>query len=81
MRKSRSWAATAVAALMLVGIAGWANSNNRVPEAKALARIEAAQLDTFQMMLNARNLPIREFEDLSVVFLSPVTDGPTAVKP
>jgi hypothetical protein len=78
MRKSRPWAAIAVAASMLVGIAGWAKSNDRVPEAHAFAEIEAAQLDAFQMMLNAKNLPIQEFEDLSLVFLPPFTDGRTA---
>ena len=81
MRKSRYWAAIAVAALTFVGIAGWANSSNRVPEAQASTQIEAAQLDTFQMMLNPKTLPIQEFVDLSLVFPSPFTDGRTAVTP
>jgi hypothetical protein len=74
MRKTRFWAAIAVAALMLVGIAGWANSNNRVPEAQASTGIGATQLDTHHMMLNAKNLPATEIEDFSLVFPSRFTD-------
>jgi hypothetical protein len=81
MRRTKSWAAIAVAALALVCITGWANSNNGVPEAQASTRIEAAQLDAFQMMLNGRNLPIQEFEDFSLVFLSPFTDERTSITP
>jgi hypothetical protein len=81
MRKSRSWVAVAIAALVLVGIGGWVNSNNSVPEAQAATRIEAAQLDAFQMMLNPKTLPIQEFEDFSLVFPAPFTDGRTAITP
>ena len=73
MRKTTFWAAIAAGALMLVGIAGWANSDNRALEAQASTPIDAAQPDAFQMMLNAKNLPSEEFEDFSLVFSSPVT--------
>ena len=81
MRKTTFWAAIAAGALMLVGIAGWANSDKRALEAQASTPIEAAQLDAFQMMLNAKNLPSEEFEDFSLVFPSPVTHGRTSVTP
>jgi hypothetical protein len=66
---------------MLVGNAGWANSDKRALEAQASTPIEAAQLDAFQMMLNAKNLPSEEFEDFSLVFASPVTHGRASVTP
>jgi hypothetical protein len=72
MRKTTFWTAIAAGALMLVGIA-WANSDKRALEAQASTPIDAAQLDAFQMMLNAKNLPSEEFEDFSLVFSSPVT--------
>ena len=50
-------------------------------DTKSVAEIEAAQLDAFQMMLNAKNLPSQEFEDFSLVFPSPVTHGRTSVTP
>jgi tRNA U34 5-methylaminomethyl-2-thiouridine-forming methyltransferase MnmC len=81
MRKTTFWAAIAAGALMLVGVAGWANSDKRALEAQASTQIEAAQLDAFQMMLNAKNLPSQEFEDFSLVFPSPVTHGRTSVTP
>jgi hypothetical protein len=80
MRKTTFWTAIAAGALMLVGIA-WANSDKRALEAQASTPIEAAQLDAFQMMLNAKNLPSQEFEDFSLVFPSPVTHGRTSVTP
>jgi hypothetical protein len=39
MRKITFWSAIAAAALMLVGTAGWVNSNNRGLEAQASAQI------------------------------------------
>ena len=74
MRKTKFCAGIAVAAMLLVGIAGWANSNNRVPEAQASTGIGATQLDTHHMMLNAKNLPATEIEDFSLVFPSRFTD-------
>jgi hypothetical protein len=79
MRKSTFWATIIAGSVMLVGIAGWTNSDRRTLEAQASTPIEAAQLDAFQMMLNARNLPNQEFEDFSVVF--PLTHGRTSVTP
>jgi hypothetical protein len=81
MRKTTFWAAISTGALMLFGIAGWVNSDKRALEAQASTPIEAAQLDAFQMMLNAKNLPSEEFEDFSLVFPSPVTHGRTSVTP
>ena len=81
MRKTTFWAAVAAGTLMLVGIVGWANSDKRALEAQASTPIRAAQLDAFQMMLNARNLPNQEFEDFSLVFPSTVTHERTSVTP
>jgi hypothetical protein len=61
MRKTKVFAAAA-AALMLLGTAGWVKSSNRGLEAQASAQIEAARIDPFQMMLNAKNLPIEQFD-------------------
>jgi hypothetical protein len=81
MRRTTFWAATAAGALMLVGIAQWANSDKRALEAQASTQIEAAHLDPFQMMLNAKNLSNGEFEDFTLVFPSPVTHGGTSATP
>ena len=81
MRKTTFWAAIAAGTLMLVGIAGWANSDERALEAQASTSIGAPQLDAFEMMLNARNLPNQEFEDFSVVFPSTVTHERPSVTP
>ena len=70
MRKTKLWAAIAAAAFMVVGIAGWVNSNNRAFEAKASTPIETSSLDAFEMMRTAKNLPNQEFEDFSLVFSS-----------
>ena len=80
MRKTTLWAAIAAGVLMLGGLVGWANSDKRALEAQASTQIEA-ELDAFQMMLNAKNLPSQEFEDFSLVFPSPVTHGRTSVTP
>ena len=71
MRKTRFWAAIAVAALMLVGIAGWVYPSHRPLEAKASTSNEA-KIDTFSIMSTAKDLPAEEFEDFSLVFPSPV---------
>jgi hypothetical protein len=65
MRKTKVFAA---AALILAGIAGWANSNNRALEAKATIATKAVQLDPGRMMVNAKYLPSHQFEDFSLVF-------------
>ena len=53
LRKTRFWAAIAVAALLLLGIAGWGNTNANTKNLEAPAQ----RIDPFQMMLNATNLP------------------------
>ena len=57
LRKTRFWAAIAVAALLLLGIAGWGNTNANTKNLEAGPRI-----DPFQMMLNAKNLPTQELD-------------------
>ena len=69
MRKT-TFTTFAAGALILAGIAGWATANNR-PLAMASPAIEA-QIDTFKMTTSAKDLPTEEFQDFSVVFLSPV---------
>ena len=66
-------AAIAAVALLQVGIAEWASSHKGALEAQASTQIENVDLDPFQMMLNAKNLPSGEFQDFSLVFPSPVT--------
>jgi hypothetical protein len=70
MPKTKLCAAIAAAAVMVVGIAGWVNSNDHAFEAKASTPLEASSLDAFEMMRTAKNLPNQEFEDLSLVFSS-----------
>jgi hypothetical protein len=59
IRKTRFSAAIAVAALLLLGIAGWANTN------ASTKNLEAAgpRIDPFEIMLNAKNLPTQEFDE------------------
>lgn len=71
MRKTTFWAAIAAGALLQVGIAEWANSHKRALEAQASTQTE--NVDPFQMMLNAQNVPNAEFDDFSLVFPSPMT--------
>jgi hypothetical protein len=75
------WAAIAAVALLQVGIAEWASSHKGALEAQASTQIENVDVDPFQMMLNARNLPGGEFEDFSLVFLSPVTHQQLSANP
>jgi len=79
MRNTIFWAAIAAGALMQVGIAEWANSHKGALEAQASTQIE--DVDPFQIMLNARNLPSGEFEDFSLVFPSPVTHQRISANP
>jgi len=58
LRKTRFWAAIAVAALLLLGIAGWANTNANTTDLEA----PGPRIDPFQMMLNAKNLPAQELD-------------------
>ena len=58
LRKTRYWAAIAVAALLLLGIAGWGNTN------ASTKNLEAAgpRIDPFEIMLNAKNMPTQELD-------------------
>ena len=58
LRKTRFWAAIAVAALLLLGIAGWGNTNANTKNVEA----PGSRMDPFQMMLNAKNLPTPELD-------------------
>jgi hypothetical protein len=58
LRKTRFWAAIAVAALLLLGIAGWGNTNANTKNLEA----PGPRIDPFQMMLNAKNLPTQELD-------------------
>lgn len=58
LRKTRFWAAIAVAALLLLGIAGWGNTNANTKDREA----PGPRIDPFQMMLNAKNLPTQELD-------------------
>ena len=58
LRKTRFWAATAVAGLLLLGIAGWGNINANTKNLEA----PGPRIDPFQMMLNAKNLPTQELD-------------------
>ena len=58
LRKTRFWAAIAVAALLLLGIAGWGNTNANTKNLEA----PGPRIDPIQMMLNAKNLPTQELD-------------------
>lgn len=58
LRKTRFWAAIVVAALLLLGIAGWGNTNANTKNLEA----PGPRIDPFQMMLNAENLPTQELD-------------------
>ena len=58
LRKTRFWAAIAVAALLLLGIAGWGNINASTKNLEATG----PRIDPFQIMLNAKNLPTQELD-------------------
>jgi hypothetical protein len=54
----------AAVSLMLAGFGVWATSNTQ-------ARIDVpagAQINTFQIMMRARDLPVAHYDDYSVVF-------------
>jgi hypothetical protein len=78
MRKI-TFAAAAGSALIL-GIAGWAAPSNHPVQAAASSAIEA-QIDTFSMMSGAKDLPIEQFQDFSLVFTSPMPHGRNSVTP
>ena len=59
LRKTRFWAAIAVAVLLLLGIAGWGNTNANTKNLE----VPGPRIDPFQMMLNAKNLPTQELDE------------------
>jgi len=59
LRKTRFWAAIAVAVLLLLGIAGWGNTNASTKNLEA----SGPRIDPFQIMLNAKNLPTQELDE------------------
>jgi hypothetical protein len=61
LRKARFWAAIAVAALWFLGVAGWANTNANT--STNTTYFEGPRIDPFQIMLNAKNLPMQELEE------------------
>lgn len=58
LRKTRFWAAIAVAALLLLGIAGWGNTNANTKNLE----VPGPRIDPFEIMLNAKNLPTQELD-------------------
>jgi hypothetical protein len=62
MRKTKVFAA-ATAALILAGIAGWASGG----QAAAAAPI-TVQIDTFDTMVKAKDLPTSHYDDYALVF-------------
>ena len=59
LRKTRFWAAIAVAVLLLLGIAGWGNTNASTKNLEA----SGPRIDPFQIMLNAKDLPAQELDE------------------
>ena len=58
LRKTRFWAAIAVAALLLLGIAGWGNTNANTKNLD----VPGPRIDPFEIMLNAKNMPTQELD-------------------
>ena len=58
LRKTRFWAAIAVAALLLLGIAGWGNTNANTKNLE----VSGPRIDPFEIMLNAKNMPTQELD-------------------
>jgi hypothetical protein len=56
--------AASAAALIVAGVVGWAITNTQVGVAEAAM----VQVDTFQMMTNAKQIPTEHFADYSFVF-------------
>ena len=58
LRKTRFWATIAVAALLLLGIAGWGNTNANTKNLE----VPGPRIDPFEIMLNAKNMPTQELD-------------------
>ena len=63
MRQTNLFAATA-AALILACVAGWAMSDTQA----RVATPSTVQIDPFQVMMSAKQLPTEHFVDYSFVF-------------
>ena len=59
LHKTRFWGAVGVAALLLLGIAGWANTNANTKNLE----VPGPRIDPFQIMLNAKDLPTQELDE------------------
>jgi hypothetical protein len=70
----------AAGSALVFGIAGWATPSNHLPQAAA-SSATVAQIDTFSMMSGAKDLPIQQFQDFSLVFASPMPDARNSVTP
>ena len=81
MRKTTFWTVITAGTLMFIGTSVWVQSGKRALEAQASTRMEAARIDTFSMMRNAKNLPTQESEDFSLVFPSQVMLERSSVGP
>jgi hypothetical protein len=57
---------TAAAMLVVAGIVGWASASTT--HARIIVPTAIVQVEPFQMMVNAKNLPIVEFKDYSLIF-------------
>ena len=64
MTKTDLFAATA-AALILTCAAGWSISDT---QARAITPVPTVQIDPFNMMISAKQLPAEHFADYSLVF-------------
>ena len=67
MRQTKFFALAAAAALILVGLGGWARSTTQSRTTNTAAPI-SVQIDPFQAMVNANGLPTAHSHDFSVVF-------------
>ena len=65
MRKTKVFAVAA--ALILTGIGGWASSTVNAGRTAAAIPINA-QMDPFQQMVKAKDLPASHYEDYSLIF-------------
>jgi len=66
MRKTKVFAAAA-AALILAGVGGWASSTVNAGRTAAAAPI-SVQIETFEAMVKAKDLPTSHYDDYSLVF-------------
>jgi hypothetical protein len=56
---------TAAAIFVVAGIVGWASSTTH---ARVVVPTAIVKVEPFQLMVNAKNLPVVEFQDYSLIF-------------